>query len=38
MSLSNTEFGIKLRYAYKEKFLEGDYLRASLGSKYPIIE
>jgi len=37
-SLSNTEFGIKLRYAYKEKFLEGDFLRASLGSKYPIVE
>lgn len=38
ISLSNTEFGIKLRYAYKEKFLEGDFLRASLGSKYPIVE
>lgn len=33
----NTEIGVKLRFAYKEKFLEGDYYRLSLGSKYPIV-
>lgn len=33
----NTEVGIKLRFAYKEKFLEGDYYRLSLGSRYPIV-
>ena len=35
---SNTSFSFKLRYAYKEKFVEGNFSRTSLGSKYPIIE
>ncbi|MGC4079335.1 MAG: DUF5686 family protein [Rubrivivax sp.] len=35
--VTNTEIGIRLRFAYKEKFLEGDYYRLSLGSKYPIV-
>lgn len=35
--LVNTEVGLKLRFAYKERFLEGDYYRLSLGSKYPIV-
>ena len=34
----STEAGIRLRYAYKEKFLEGNYYRVSLGSDYPIVE
>lgn len=36
--VTNTEVNIRLRYAYKEKFLEGNYYRTSLGSKYPIVE
>lgn len=36
-SVVNTEVGIKFRYAYKERFLEGRYYRVSLGSKYPIV-
>ena len=34
----NSEVGLRLRFAYKEKFLEGNYYRVSLGSKYPIVE
>ncbi|MCC6185890.1 MAG: carboxypeptidase-like regulatory domain-containing protein, partial [Chitinophagaceae bacterium] len=33
----NSEVGIKLRFAYKERFLEGDYYRLSIGSKYPVV-
>ncbi len=33
----STELGMKFRFAYKERFLEGDYHRLSLGSKYPIV-
>jgi hypothetical protein len=29
---------VKLRYAYHERFLEGNYYRVSLGSKYPVVE
>lgn len=36
-SVINTEIGLKVRFAYKERFLEGDYYRLSLGSKYPIV-
>ena len=36
--LSNAEVGIKLRLAYLERFLEGTFLRTSLGSPYPIVE
>lgn len=34
----NTEVGVRIRYAYKEKYLTGNYYRLSLGSKYPIVE
>ena len=34
----NTDGTIRLRFAYHERFLEGNYLRVSLGSKYPITE
>jgi hypothetical protein len=37
-ALNNTEFGIRLRFAYLERFLEGTFLRSSLGSPYPISE
>ena len=36
--VSTTDIGLKLRYAYKERFLEGNYYRVSLGSKYPVAE
>lgn len=34
----NTEVGLNLRFAYKERFLEGNYYRYTMGSKYPIVE
>lgn len=37
-SIVNTEANIRLRFAYKEKFLTGNYYRVSLGSDYPIVE
>lgn len=36
--ITSTEVSIRLRYAYKERVLEGNYYRASLGSEYPIVE
>lgn len=36
--LTNTEIALKLRYAFHEEFLEGNYYRYSLGSRYPVIE
>jgi hypothetical protein len=36
--LINTEVSLKLRFAYLERFLEGDFFRTSLGSPYPISE
>lgn len=37
-ALNNFEVGVKLRYAFQEEFLEGNYYRLSMGSKYPIVE
>ncbi|MCB0698536.1 MAG: carboxypeptidase-like regulatory domain-containing protein, partial [Chitinophagaceae bacterium] len=37
-TITATEINLKLRFAYKEKFLHGNYLRFSLGSKYPIVD
>jgi len=37
-SVISSEASIRLRWAYKEKFIEGNYLRVSLGSKYPILQ
>lgn len=37
-SLNNFETSISVRFAYLEKFLEGNYFRTSLGSDYPIAE
>jgi hypothetical protein len=37
-SITNTEAGLHLRYAYKERFVENRYRRISLGSRYPIVE
>ncbi len=36
--LNTFELTMKLRFAYLEKFLEGNYFRFSLGSPYPIPE
>jgi len=33
-----TEVGLELKFAYLEKFVEGNYWRTSLGSKYPAIK
>ena len=37
-SVLSTEVGLELRYAYKETYLEGQYLRVNLGSKYPVVD
>ena len=37
-SITKTEVDLQLRFAYKERFLEGNYYRVSLGSKYPIVD
>lgn len=37
-ALTNFEVALKLRFAYLEKFIETDYNRYSLGTKYPIVE
>ncbi len=37
-SLNSFEVALKLRYAYLEQFIEGDYFRYSLGTKYPVVE
>lgn len=37
-AIRTTEFSIRLRYAYLEKFLESTFNRYSMGSDYPIAE
>ena len=37
-TLTNFELALKLRFAYLERFIETDYNRYSLGTKYPIVE
>jgi hypothetical protein len=37
-SVTSTEAGLELRFAYHEKFLEGNYYRTSLGSDRPIMK
>jgi hypothetical protein len=37
-SLTTFEVGVRLRFAYLEKFLENNFFRSSLGSPYPITE
>ena len=36
--LTNFELALKLRFAYLERFIETDYNRYSLGTKYPVVE
>ena len=37
-SLNSFEVAVKFRYAYLEQFVEGDFFRYTLGTKYPIAE
>ncbi|MBO9619823.1 MAG: carboxypeptidase-like regulatory domain-containing protein [Niabella sp.] len=37
-SLTGTDITLKFRYAFQEKFIESNFFRSSLGSKYPIVE
>lgn len=37
-AMTSNEAGIKLRYAWREKFVAGNYYRYSLGSRYPVVE
>lgn len=34
----NTEARLNIRFAYKEKFVSGDFTRISLGTKWPVIQ
>lgn len=36
--LITTEFSVRLRFAFLEKFIENTFYRASLGSPYPVVE
>ncbi|MFI5196339.1 MAG: DUF5686 family protein, partial [Chitinophagales bacterium] len=36
-TVNSSEVGIELRYAYKEHYIEGQYLRVNMGSKYPVL-
>jgi len=37
-SVISSQAGVELRYAYKEKYIDGLYTRMELGSKYPILD
>jgi Family of unknown function (DUF5686)/CarboxypepD_reg-like domain len=37
-ALTNFEVALKLRFAYNEQFIEGDYFRYSTGTRYPVVE
>ena len=37
-TLTTFDITLKLRFAYLEQFLEGDYFRYTLGTKYPVAE
>ena len=36
--ITNFEVALKLRFAYLERFIETDYNRYTLGTKYPVVE
>ncbi len=36
-NISTSEAIVRFRYAFKERFISGEFLRASLGTKYPIL-
>ncbi|MES2514008.1 MAG: DUF5686 family protein [Bacteroidota bacterium] len=37
-NIRNTEARLNIRFAYKEKFISGDFSRISLGTKWPILQ
>ncbi len=37
-ALTNFELALKIRFAYLETFIETDYNRFSMGTKYPVVE
>lgn len=37
-SIRNTEARVNVRFAYKEKFISGDFTRISLGTKFPVFQ
>ena len=37
-NIRNTEARLTLRFAYKEKFINGDFSRISLGTKWPVFQ
>lgn len=37
-SITTSEFSLYTRFAYKEKYVDGEFERISLGTKYPILE
>jgi hypothetical protein len=37
-NIKNTEARLNIRFAYKEKFISGDFSRISLGTKWPVFQ
>lgn len=37
-ALNNFELAVKLRFAYLEQFITGDFFRYSAGTRYPVVE
>lgn len=37
-AIKSSEIGLELRFAHKEEFIEGNYYRTSLGTKFPIVK
>jgi len=37
-NIKNTEVRLNIRFAYKEKFINGDFSRISLGTKWPVLQ
>ncbi len=37
-NIRNTEVRLNVRFAYKEKFISGDFTRISLGTKWPVLQ
>ncbi len=37
-NIKNTEVRLNVRFAYKEKFISGDFTRISLGTKWPVLQ
>lgn len=37
-NIKNTEVRLNIRFAYKEKFISGDFSRISLGTKWPVLQ